>query len=51
LKYLTWLEQQIAASPAREDGVLRADLRAALRRERHPRLFGVIDGLRNALRR
>jgi glycosyltransferase involved in cell wall biosynthesis len=51
LKYLTWLEQQIAASPAADDPGLRSALRAALRRERHPRLFAVIDGLRNALRR
>jgi len=51
LRYLTWLEGVIAASPAREDPELDAALRAALRRERHPRLFGVIDGLRNALRR
>jgi glycosyltransferase involved in cell wall biosynthesis len=49
LRYLTWLEQQIAASPARDDRVLRASLRAALRRERHPRLFGIVDRLRNAL--
>ena len=50
LRYLTWLEQQIADSPARDDRVLRADLRAALRRERHPRLFGVVDRLRNTLK-
>jgi len=49
LRYLTWLEEQIAASPARDDRVLRASLRAALRRERHPRLFGIVDRLRNAL--
>jgi len=51
LRFLTWLEGVIATSPAREDPELEAALRAALRRERHPRLFGVIDRLRNALRR
>jgi glycosyltransferase involved in cell wall biosynthesis len=51
LKYLTWLEGVIAALPARDDRALRAALRAALRRERHPRLFGLIDRVRNALRR
>jgi glycosyltransferase involved in cell wall biosynthesis len=50
LRYLTWLEGQIATSTAREDPTLRAALRAAVRRERHPRLFGVIDRVRNALR-
>ena len=50
LRYLTWLEQEIAESPSRDDRALRAALRAALRRARHPRLFGVIDGVRNALR-
>ena len=50
LRYLTWLEGQIAASDARDDPALRANLRAALRRERHPRLFGVIDRLRRVLR-
>ena len=50
LRFLTWLEGVIATSPAREDPELEAALRAALRRERHPRLFGVIDRLRNALR-
>jgi glycosyltransferase involved in cell wall biosynthesis len=51
LRYLTWLEGVIATSPARDDPGLRDALRAALRRERHPRLFGVIDRVRNALRR
>ena len=51
LKYLTWLKEQIAKSPARDDPALRAALHAALRRERHPRLFRLIDRVRNALRR
>ena len=51
LSYLTWLEGVLATSPAGEDRTLRATLRAALRRERHPRLFAVIDGVRNGLRR
>ena len=51
LSYLTWLEGVLATSPAGEDRALRATLRAALRRERHPRLFAVIDGVRNWLRR
>jgi glycosyltransferase involved in cell wall biosynthesis len=51
LNYLTWLQEQIAESPARDDPALRAALSAALRRERHPRLFGAIDRVRNALRR
>ena len=51
LSYLTWLEGVLATSPAGEDRALRATLRAALRRERHPRLFAVIDGVRNGLRR
>lgn len=51
LKYLTWLEGQIAESPAADDTGLRSALRAALRRERHPRLFGLIDRVRNVLRR
>ncbi|HEX7981538.1 MAG TPA: glycosyltransferase family A protein [Gemmatimonadaceae bacterium] len=50
LQYLTWLKGQLAASDARDDPILRAALGAALRRERHPRLFGVIDRVRNALR-
>jgi glycosyltransferase involved in cell wall biosynthesis len=50
-RYLTWLEGVIAASPARDDPALRDALRAALRRERHPRLFAAIDRVRNALRR
>ena len=51
LKYLTWLEGVLATSPARDDPALRAALHAALRRERHPRLFRLIDRVRNALRR
>ena len=50
LRYLTWLEGLIASSPARDDPSLRVALRAAMRRERHPRVFGVIDRVRNALR-
>jgi glycosyltransferase involved in cell wall biosynthesis len=51
LKYLTWLQGQLAAFAAHDDPQLRAALRAALRRERHPRLFAVIDRVRNALGR
>jgi glycosyltransferase involved in cell wall biosynthesis len=51
LKYLNWLERVITTSPARDDPALRAALSAALRRERHPRLFALIDGVRNTLRR
>ncbi|HEX7940969.1 MAG TPA: glycosyltransferase family A protein [Gemmatimonadaceae bacterium] len=51
LSYLTWLEGVLAASPSGDDPALRAALRAALRRERHPRLFALIDGVRNRLRR
>jgi len=50
-RYLAWLEGVIAASPARDDPALRDSLRAAQRRERHPRLFAAIDRVRNALRR
>jgi len=51
LRYLEWVKVVIASSAARDDSALCASLRAALRRERHPRVFGVIDRVRNALRR
>jgi glycosyltransferase involved in cell wall biosynthesis len=51
LRYLTWLEGYIATSAARDDTMLRAALRAALRREHYPRLFAVVDRARHALGR
>jgi glycosyltransferase involved in cell wall biosynthesis len=51
LRYLTWLEGYIASSTAANDAELRTALRAALRRERYPRLFGAIDRARRVLTR
>jgi glycosyltransferase involved in cell wall biosynthesis len=50
-RYLEWLESYLARSDARDDGTLRVALRAAMRRVRHPRLFGLIDRTRALLRR
>jgi glycosyltransferase involved in cell wall biosynthesis len=51
LRYLTWLEGYLATTAASDDPALHVALRAALRRERYPRLFAVIDRARRALRR
>lgn len=50
-RYLTWLDGYLDTSEGERDPALRTALRAALRRVRYPRLFGVIDGVRDALRR
>ena len=49
-RYLIWLERYVATTAAREDPSLRTALRAALRRERYPLLFGVIDRARLVLK-
>lgn len=50
-RYLEWLQSYLAKSEARDDPALRVSLRAAMRRVRYPRLFGVIDRTRALLRR
>lgn len=50
-RYLEWLESYLARSDALDDPALRVSLRAAMRRVRHPRLFGLIDGTRALFRR
>ena len=49
-RFLAWLSGYLGAGVGERDPALRTALRAALRRERYPRLFGVIDGIRGALR-
>ncbi|MEO6525570.1 MAG: glycosyltransferase [Gemmatimonadaceae bacterium] len=51
LHFLTWLEGFLAQDGVRSGPALRIALRAALRRERHPRMFGLIDRARATLRR
>jgi glycosyltransferase involved in cell wall biosynthesis len=51
LRFLSWLESYLARDAASYDPALRIALRGALRRERHPRLFRVIDGVRSMIRR
>lgn len=49
-RWLTWLERYVEGTNARDDRELRIALRAALRRVRYPRLFGVVDRTRGFLR-
>jgi glycosyltransferase involved in cell wall biosynthesis len=51
LQFLTWLERYSISVPGGSDPSLQSALRAALRRVRHPRVFGLIDGLRATVRR
>ena len=51
LRWLTWLERYVRGTDARDDRALRTAIRAALRRVRHPRLFGLVDGVSGWLRR
>ena len=50
LRWLTWLDRYLDATDAKDDQELRVALRASLRRERHPRLFGLVDRLRLLIR-
>ena len=50
MHFLTWLERYLNESGKASDPALRTALRAALRRERHPRTFAVVDGARGLLR-
>ena len=50
LRWLTWLDRYLDGTDAKDDQELRMALRASLRRERHPRLFGLVDRLRMAFR-
>ena len=50
LRWLTWLARDLASSERRDDPELGTAIRAALRRVRHPRLFGVVDRARALLR-
>jgi glycosyltransferase involved in cell wall biosynthesis len=50
LRWLTWLERYLDSTDARDDRELRVAIRASLRRERYPRLFGVLDRVRGVLR-
>jgi hypothetical protein len=50
LRFLTWLEDYLSHTSFADDARLRQALRAALRRSRHPRVFGAIDRARDALR-
>jgi len=50
LRWLTWLDRYLDGTDAKDDQELRVALRASLRRERHPRLFGLVDRLRKAFR-
>jgi glycosyltransferase involved in cell wall biosynthesis len=50
LRWLTWLDHLLDGTDARDDAALRVALRASLRRERHPRLFRLVDGVREMLR-
>jgi glycosyltransferase involved in cell wall biosynthesis len=49
-RFLTWLDGYLATVGDERDPALRTALHAALRRERYPRLFRLIDGLRARLR-
>ena len=49
-RFLTWLDGYLATVAGERDPALRTALRAALRRERHPRLFRLVDGVRARLR-
>jgi hypothetical protein len=51
LRWLTWLDRYLDGTDARNDRALRVALRASLRRERYPRLFSLVDGVRRVLRR
>ena len=50
LRWLTWLDRYLDGTDAKDDQELRVALRASLRRERHPRLFGLVDRLRLLIR-
>lgn len=50
-RFLTWFDGYLRTAGGDGDAALRTALRAALRRERHPRLFRLIDAARAALRR
>ena len=50
LRWLTWLDRYLDGTDAKDDQELRVALRASLRRERHPRLFGLVDRVRKAFR-
>ena len=50
LRWLTWLDRYLDGTDARDDRELRAALRASLRRERYPRLFGFVDRVRMLVR-
>ena len=49
-RYLEWLAAYLARSDARDDPTLRVAWQAAMRRVRHPRLFGLIDRVRGVLK-
>ena len=50
LRWLTWLDRYLDGTDARDDRELRVALRASLRRERHPVLFGLVDRMRMIMR-
>ena len=50
LRWLTWLGRYLEGTDARDDRALQIALRASLRRERYPRLFRLVDGVRRLLR-
>ena len=50
LRWLTWLDRYLDGTDARNDSALRVALRASLRRERYPRLFRLVDGVRKAVK-
>ena len=49
-RFLTWLDGYVGTIAGEKDPALTTALRAAIRRERYPRLFRIIDGIRRALR-
>jgi glycosyltransferase involved in cell wall biosynthesis len=49
-RFLTWLDGYLGTIAGGKDPALGTALRAAMRRERYPRLFRIIDGIRGALR-
>lgn len=49
-RWLTWLERYLRNTDARDDAELRIAMRAAMRRVRYPRLFGLVDAARRWLR-
>lgn len=49
-RWLTWLERYLRSTDARDDAELRIAMRAAMRRVRYPRLFGLVDAARRWLR-